>query len=99
MGSRITFPLSACLQNPDVSVVMEYLPVADGVSEHQQVARIAYSGPAFSKAIFQYSWDVDVTPEGHIELSGDFNFFRDRVLNERTLRFFYEAGIQFTITH
>lgn len=96
MGSRIYFNLSDCLQHPDVSVQLEYLPIAEGESECQQIARVIFApdnGP-----IQQFVFDADVS-EGRVTLSGDFNFFRHRSECENELKFFYETSIPFEVIH
>lgn len=101
MGSRIVISLRSLLSIPGVNVKLssEQHQDEDGQYYTDDTATVGFttgSGENEELTVNQFDYTAY---EGRVELSKDFNFFRDREHHSRLLRVLYEHSISFTVHH
>lgn len=100
MGSRIVISLQSLLSNDAIRVVLSserHVDDEDAQPYTEDTATVTFevtAGMAVTEVQFDYT-----CYNGAVELSKDFNFFRDREHHTKLLRLLYEHGINFTVQH
>lgn len=99
MGSRISFPLSELLYRKDILVNLSCEVFAPDALE-DSVAGVEHLNPVAEVDFGRFgSFSFDLSSGPRIELSADFNFFRDPERHSRLMRALFECGVCFTVNH
>ena len=101
MGSRIVINFRSLLNDPSIEVEIRSTirHAGEGESEDEDWY-IEHTAKVYFEAVEEeFLFDYSLTPTGGVELSRDFNFFRNEEEHRNLMRALYEHGVSFTVHH